>query len=105
MSNAVKLKEYMRDNFDFSSLKKSGVFPKEIKYNDYEAQAKIVCKIFGLESIYDYSNIGRGIPCHISYVHSTPFTRFVEFINGPLLTVVDGGAKIIPFKKSNNDKA
>lgn len=92
------LKEYMRDNFCFSTLKKAGVFPKEMKFNDYEGQAKIICRIFGLESIYEYSNIGRGEYCHISYANPTPFDRFVEPIGPPLMKVEGRTAKVISFK-------
>lgn len=59
------LKAYMKAHFDFSSLKKSGVFPKEMKHTDYVGQAKIICRIFSLDSIYDYSK--HEIRCHISY--------------------------------------
>ena len=92
-----KLKHYMKDNFCFSSLKKNGIFPKEMKFNDYEGQAKIICTIFDLESIYEYSNIGRGEYCHISYANPTPFDRFVEPIGPPLMQVEGKTAKIVPF--------
>lgn len=59
------LKAFMQDNFYFTGLKKSGVFPKEMKFNDYEGQAKIICKKLNLESIYDYGKIE--IRAHISY--------------------------------------
>lgn len=99
-----KLKEYMQDNFDFSSMKKAGIFPKEMKFNDYEGQAKIICKMFDLESIYDYSNIGRGCYAHISYVKPTPFTRFVEPIGPPLMKVEGKEAKIIQFTKPTTNE-
>lgn len=47
MSIDQKLKAYMQDNFDFSSMKKVGIFPKEMKFNDYEGQAKIICTMAG----------------------------------------------------------
>ena len=93
------LKEYMQDNFCFSTLKKAGVFPKEVKFNDYEGQAEVICRIFSLESIYDYSNIGRGCYAHISYVNPTPFDRFVEPIGPPLMKVEGKEAIVIPFNK------
>lgn len=93
-----KLKQFMQDHFYFSGLKKAGVFPKEMKFNDYEGQAKIICRIFSLESVYDYVKIGRGSRVHISYAHPTSFTPFVEYINGPLLTVEGKTAKVIQFK-------
>jgi hypothetical protein len=92
-----KLKDYMRGNFDFSSMKKAGIF-KDLKFNDYEGQAKVICRMFSLESIYDYSNIGRGEYCHISYVKVTPFTRFVEPIGPPLMKVEGKTAKVIQLK-------
>lgn len=97
MSN--KLKQFMQDNFDFASNKKAGIYPKDMKFNDYEGQAKIICTIFSLESIYEYSNIGRGEYCHISYVNPTPFTRFLEPIGPPLMQVEGKTAKIIPIKQ------
>src|SRR3954465_187035 len=97
-----KLKEYMRDNFDFPSMKKVGIFPKEMKFNDYEGQAKRICHIFSLQSVYDYSNIGRGCYAHLSYVNPTPFTRFVEPIGPPLMQVEGKTAKVISITHSNN---
>jgi hypothetical protein len=96
-AEAERLKEYMQENFWFAGLKKAGVFPKEMRFNDYAGQATIICRVFSLESIYDYSNIGRGCYAHISYANPTPFDRFVEPIGPPLMQVVDMTAKIIPF--------
>lgn len=96
-AEAEKLKAYMEENFWFSGLKKAGVFPKEMKFNNYAGQAAIICHRFGLDSIYDYSNIGRGCFAHITYVNPTPFDRFVEPIGPPLMQVVDRTAKVIPF--------
>lgn len=93
-----KLKDYMRDNFDFSSMKKAGIF-KGLKFNDYEGQAQVICRIFSLESVYEYSNIGRGCYCHISYAHPTPFDRFVEPIGPPLMSVEGKTAKIVQLNK------
>jgi len=91
----VELKEYMQANFYFSGLKKAGVFPKEMKFNDYAGQASIICRMFGIESVYEYSNIGRGQFCHVSPVHPTPFDRFVEPIGEPLMKVEGKTAKVI----------
>lgn len=85
----------MRDNFDFSSMKKAGIFPKAMKFNDYEGQAKIICRIFGLDSVYEYSNIGRGQYCHITYVHPTPFDRFLVPIGPSLMQVEGRAAKVV----------
>lgn len=92
-----RLKQYMLDHFDFKSLKKTGLYPKEMKHNDYEGQAARICRFFGLESIYEYSNIGRGRFCHISYVNPTPFTRFMEPIGEPLMKIEGKTAKVIGF--------
>jgi hypothetical protein len=62
------LKAFMQEHFDFSTLKKIGFYPKEIKFNDYEGQAKRVCEILGLESVYEYGK--EEIRCHISYVEN-----------------------------------
>ena len=95
---AERLKEYMQENFCFSTLKKAGVFPRTMKFNEYADQAAVICRIFSLDSIYDYSNIGRGCYAHITYVNPTPFTRFVEPIGPPLMQVVDRTAKVTPFR-------
>lgn len=70
MNSLKVLKYYMKSNFDFSTLKQVGFFPKEMKFNDYEGQAKRVCEYFGLESIYDYGK--HEIRCHISYAGDRP---------------------------------
>lgn len=82
-----KLKEYMQDNFDFQSLKKAGVFPRDMRFNDYEGQAKVICHFFSLSSIYDYSEIGKGTRVHFSYADKVPgpleippYRKFVEVI-------------------------
>lgn len=61
-----KLKEFMQDNFDFPTLKKIEAYPREMKFNDYEGQAKRICFIFSLESVYDYLEIGNGTRYHLS---------------------------------------
>ena len=61
---SLSLKSYMKAHFDFSGLKKIGVYPKELKHTDYEGQAEIICKKLGLKSIYDYSK--HEIRCHLS---------------------------------------
>lgn len=66
------LKGWMKAKFDFSALKKAGVYPKDMKHTDYEGQAKIICHIFGLESIYDYGK--NEIRCHISYTGDRPIS-------------------------------
>jgi len=68
MKNSIEiacLKNYLKEHFDFSALKKIGVFSKEMKCTDYEGQAKRICALFGYESVYEYSK--HEIRCHISY--------------------------------------
>lgn len=97
-----KLKEYMRDNFDFGSLKKAGVFPKDLKFNNYEEQAKIICHIFSLQSIYEYSEIGKGTRVHISYADKEPgpleiptYRKFIEVIGEK----GNKEGRVVPFAK------
>jgi len=69
-----KLKKFMATHFDFNALKKAG-FYKDIKKSDYEAQAERVRKFFGLESVYDYTEIAKGVSYHItesSYTFDCP---------------------------------
>lgn len=60
----------MKANFNFNTMKKAGVYPKEMKHTDYEGQAKIICNRLGLESIYDYGKYE--IRCHITYAGERP---------------------------------
>lgn len=60
------LKKYIKNNFDFRSLKKAGFFGKDIKFNDYEKQAERICQRMGLKNIYDYSRVGEGTRYHLS---------------------------------------
>lgn len=79
----IALKNFMKENFCYSTLKKVGFYSKEIKFNDYEAQAKRMCKFLGLESIYDYGK--HQIRCHLSTGHK------------PLTVNEDGELKREPF--------
>jgi hypothetical protein len=99
-----KLKEYMQDNFDFGSLKKAGFFPKEMKFNDYEGQAEVICRYFSLSSVYEYSEIGKGTRVHISYVDPKPgpldippHRKFVEIIGEEYRKDREG--RLVPFSK------
>lgn len=87
MKNVLRI--YLKDHFDFSTLKKAGFFPKEMKHNDYEGQAKRICEWFGLESIFDYGK--HEIRCHISYGGERPSTvnESGELIPEPFVTVVN----------------
>jgi hypothetical protein len=78
------LKGFMKANFDFSSMKKAGVYPKDLKHTDYEGQAKIICNRLGLESIYDYGK--NEIRCHLTYAGERPL-----HVNG------NGELKVEPF--------
>lgn len=99
-----KLKEYMLDHFDFGVFKKAGIYPKEMKFNDYEGQAKVICHFFSIASIYDYSEIGKGTPVHISYADPKPgpldippHRKFVEVIGEEYNKEKEG--RLIPFSK------
>lgn len=59
------LKCFMADNFCFSSLKKVGFYPKEMKHTDYEGQSKLICRFFGFKSVYEYGS--HEIRVHITY--------------------------------------
>lgn len=63
--SGLALKSFMKNNFDFGTFKKCGLYPKDLKHNDYEGQAAIICNRLGLENIYDYGKYE--IRCHISY--------------------------------------
>lgn len=88
-----KLKQFLNDHFHFGSLKKAGFFPGDIKFNDYEGQAKRICEFLGIQSIYDYTEIGKGTRIHLSEVKPNRFTPFVRTIGGE-----GKNAKIIPLK-------
>jgi hypothetical protein len=99
-----KLKEFMQDHFDFSTLKKAGFFPKDMKFNDYEGQAKVICHFFSIASIYEYADIGKGTRVHISYADPKPgphdippHRKFVETIGEEYNKDKEG--RLIPFSK------
>lgn len=71
-----KLKKYMKDNFDYSGLKKCGVF-KDIKHNEYIAQAERIKKFFGLQSIYDYGKYGIDTGCGDFFING----KFKDTVN------------------------
>lgn len=58
------LKNFMLEQFDFDTLRKIG-FYKDIKRNDYKAQAERVCLFFGYETVFEYG--AKEIRCHITY--------------------------------------
>ncbi len=62
------LKNFLEEFFDFTELKKAGLFDKTFKKNDYQKQADRLCTFFGFKTIYEYGS--REIRCHLSYVDS-----------------------------------
>lgn len=99
----TKLKEYMQKHFDFSILKKVGFFPKEMKFNDYEGQAKRVCHRFGIKSIYEYHEIGKGTRYHLSEKIDDPkpltIPRYQPFVRTMGEEPMEG--KVVQFKAGN----
>jgi len=60
------LKKFMQEWFPYRLFKKAGLFTPEMKGN-YEAQADHICKRLGIESIYEYGNLGVGTTFHLTY--------------------------------------
>lgn len=58
------LERFMKEFFPFSEFRKAGIFTKEMN-GDYEAQAKRICDMLGLETIYEYRK--DEMRAHISY--------------------------------------
>jgi hypothetical protein len=56
----------MQNNFPWSQFKPIGIF-NGLKFNDYEGQAARICTFFGLKEVFEYSKIGEGCRCHLSY--------------------------------------
>lgn len=75
----TRLKDFMEDNFDFVTFKKIGIYSKDTKKRDYEAQAKRICEIFDFESVYEYSAMG------IDIITETPTS-----VNGKFADTIDG---------------
>jgi len=59
------LKNFLNEFFDFSTLKKAGFFPKELKKSDIHGQADRICKFFGYKTVFEYG--ATKIRAHISY--------------------------------------
>lgn len=76
------LKNFMLEYFDFSGLKKIGVYGKEIKKKDYKAQDERICQIFGYKTVFEYGV--EEIRCHISYAEGARPTWIDE--NGEIKT-------------------
>lgn len=64
-SDPELLKRFIKEFFDFGTLRKAGFFTKEMR-NDYYAQAERICKFFGLNTVFEYGK--DETRCHISYV-------------------------------------
>jgi len=77
-NNPNLLKDFMEEFFDFKTLKKIGLFKKDMKKDDYEAQASRICQYFGMESIYEWRK--DEIRCHISEVNPDPKDPFVTVL-------------------------
>ncbi len=75
----------MKDKFDFSSMKKAGIYPKDMKHTDYEGQAKVICRFLGLDNIYDYGKYE--IRCHLSYARNLEVNENGRLTIDPFITV------------------
>lgn len=64
-SDPELLKRFIKEFFDFTSLRKAGFFTKEMR-NDYYAQAERICIFFGFDNVFEYGK--DETRCHISYV-------------------------------------
>ena len=77
------LQAFMLENFDYSGLKKAGVYGKGIKKSDYKAQAERICYHFCLNSIFEYGQ--DEIRCHISTGENMPDSEFITTIKSRAL--------------------
>ncbi len=72
------LERFMKEFFDFNTLKKAGFYGEEIKKSDYKAQAERVCQFFGYKTVYEYG--ANEVVCHISDGCQTPFITVIPSI-------------------------
>lgn len=77
-SKEETLKNFMLEMFDFDGLKKFGVYGKEIKRKDYQAQADRICKYFGYQTVFEYGS--KEVRCHLSVQNPQPEDKFVIVI-------------------------
>lgn len=86
-----KIKQYINQNFDLPTLKKAGFIPKDVKLNDYEKIAELICRRFKLNNVYEYSLITGKYhltyeqDCRPSWINEKgqyKTTPFVEKIGG-----------------------
>jgi hypothetical protein len=82
------LKNFMLEQFDFDTLKKAGFYGKEIKRNDYKAQAARVCWFFGFETVFEYG--AKDIRCHITYASGVAGLDSKRPPNEPFVTIIKG---------------
>lgn len=79
------LKRFMKEHFHFCSLRKAGLFTKEMR-GDYKAQAERICRFFGLKSIYEYGT--KEIRCHITEAGTKNYIPDSNERKEPFTTVV-----------------
>jgi len=72
------LKNFMLEMFDFDGLKKAGIYSKEIKRKDYQAQADRICQYFGFKTVFEYGK--DSVQCHLSYAKRPANEPFVTVI-------------------------
>lgn len=77
-TNPNLLKDFLEEFFDFNTLKKIGLFNKDIKKKDYEAQSARICQYFGMKSIYEWRK--DEMRCHFSEVNPDPKGEFVTVL-------------------------
>lgn len=65
-SKEETLKNFMLEFFDFDVMRKAKIYGRGIKRKDYQAQADILCKFFGYETIFEY-RAEDSPPFHITY--------------------------------------
>ena len=74
------LKNFMLEMFDFDGLRKIGVYGKDIKRKDYQAQADRICKYFGFKTAFEYGK--DSVKAHLTYANRPTDTPFVEKFGG-----------------------
>lgn len=83
---------WMKEFFPYAEFKKAGIFTKEMR-GDYEAQARYICRILGLNSIFEYGK--EEIRCHITY--ADPDCPLGMGTCRPMTIENDGKLKAEPF--------
>ncbi len=74
------LKNFMIEFFDFDLMRKAKIYGRGIKRKDYQAQADIICKMFGYSTIFEYGK--DDIRCHLTFSEGNrpPEEPFVTII-------------------------